>query len=261
MFMELADERVVPADSPSRRIAAEEKMRLTAAWASSKLPLIANAATFGAEGVVIWRRWMREVPVSGKNTATAAPGQSAKPAMAADPVSPLVAASTRTRSRPAADAACAISTGSIDRATSLNAPVGPRNSSRNVQDADSTSGTGSDGKRDRRRATAARRTSAGMSGKNASSTADSADSRSGCAPRRGGTPRGTKSPPSGASPFRIASAEETSTFDLVLVNISVLPVLFFPSRAVRVRVSRKVPAGREFSRLRPRARRRLSPCP
>src|SRR5574344_63292 len=97
MLIEFAEERRTPAASASWRIAAEAKMRLTAVWASSKLPRIAKAWTFFAVGVVICRRWMREVPTFGKKTATEALGQSAKPAIEAEPVSPEVAVRTRTR--------------------------------------------------------------------------------------------------------------------------------------------------------------------
>ena len=58
------------------------------------------------------------------------PGTSAKPVSAAEPVSPLVAVRIRMRSlRPSFSMAQRISCGSTDSATSLNAAVGPWNSS------------------------------------------------------------------------------------------------------------------------------------
>ena len=53
MLMEFAEERVTPARSAWARIAASEKMRFTAAWASSKFPRMAMPCTFFAAGVVI----------------------------------------------------------------------------------------------------------------------------------------------------------------------------------------------------------------
>ena len=69
-------------------------------------------------------------------------------------------------------------TGSIDRATSLNAPVRPWKSSRMWRESFSTRGIGSSaGKRERRRSTAALRTSSGKSSKSESRTNFSAAPR------------------------------------------------------------------------------------
>ena len=73
---------------------------------------------------------MREVPVLGKKTAISMPGTSAKPAIAAEPVSPDVAVTIMMRSAPPSLAEVrAIRRGSICRATSLKALVGPPKSS------------------------------------------------------------------------------------------------------------------------------------
>ena len=140
MLIELAEESVMPAASASARICGSAKMRFTAAWASSKLPRMAMPCTLGADGVVIWSFWMREVPVCGKNTAISTPGTFAKPAIAAEPVSPEVAVRISTR---LPCAAAVMKTGSTERATSLKAPVGPWKSSRILKPSASTSGMGS----------------------------------------------------------------------------------------------------------------------
>ena len=152
MLIELALERLTPAAAACALIEASAKMRFTAAWASSKLPRIATAWTFASDGVVIWSRCMRDVPTSGKNTTTSVPSTPAKPCIAAEPVSPLVAVRTSVR-RPFA--AWRMKTGSIESATSLKAPVFPWKSSRILKPSASTSGIGSPaGKRDNRRSTA-----------------------------------------------------------------------------------------------------------
>ena len=201
VLIEFADESATPFAAAAALMAASAKMRLTAACASSKLPRIAIAWTFGSAGVVIWRRWIFDVPTFGKKTATSVPSTPAKPCIAAEPVSPEVAVRMRTRRPPAA---WRMKTGSIERATSLNAPVLPWKSSRICIPSAATSGIGSAaGKRLSRRSTAAVRTSAGKSPKSAASTASSAsrsvriDARSiFSAPVR----TGTYSPPSGARP-------------------------------------------------------------
>ena len=69
------------------------------------------------------------------------PGTSQKPSMAALPVSPLVAVRIRMSSvTPHFSFAAVISRGSIDSATSLNALVGPRNSSSTVSSPTGTVG-------------------------------------------------------------------------------------------------------------------------
>ena len=136
------------------------------------------------------------------------PSTPAKPCIAAEPVSPLVAVSTSTR-RPAA--AWRMKTGSIDRATSLNAPVRPWKSSRKWSAPFSTTGTGSAaGKRERSRSTASLRTPSGMSPKNSASTSSSA-LRSVSAERMPAispTPTGRYSPPSRASPRKTVSTPD-----------------------------------------------------
>ena len=212
----------MPADSAAARIEGSEKMRLTAACASSKLPRMAMPCTFFAAGVVICRRWMREVPVCGKKTAISTPGTLAKPAIAAEPVSPDVAVRMRTR-RPCA--AAVIRTGSTERATSLNAPVGPWKSSRILKPSASTSGVGSfAGNLERRLRMASSRTDSGTSSKNAPRAMRSASASVAAEPSgRGRGDAGTKSPPSGASPRRIAGSESTANIERVLVNFIWFP--------------------------------------
>ena len=72
------------------------------------------------------------------------PGTSRKPSMAALPVSPLVAVRMRIWSvTPHFSRAAVMSTGSMDRATSLKALVGPRKSSKMVSSPTLTVGVSS----------------------------------------------------------------------------------------------------------------------
>ena len=184
-------------------------MRLTAACASSKLPRIAIAWIFASDGVVICRRCMREVPTLGKNTATSVPSTPAKPCIAAEPVSPLVAVRTKTR-RPLA--AWRMKTGSIESATSLNAPVLPWKSSRMSKPSAATIGVASpSGKRESRRSTASSRTASGKSPNSLASTWRSASPRFANAGNAvASTFAGTYSPPSGASPWKTDSTAVAS---------------------------------------------------
>ena len=218
MLIELAEERVMLATSASARMAGSEKMRFTAACASSKLPRMAMPCTLGADGVVIWSFWMREVPVCGKNTAISTPGTSAKPAIAAEPVSPEVAVRISTR---LPCAAAVMKTGSTERATSLNAPVGPWKSSRILRPSASTSGTGSSaGNFARRLRIASSRTVSGTSSKSEPKAARSASaSVAQSLPVGAGRALGTNNPPSGASPRRMASRDVAEQLERVLVNV------------------------------------------
>ena len=71
-------------------------MRLTSVWASSKVPRIAQTATFEPTWVTICRRWMSDTLPYGKKTQTPVPGTSEKPSRAALPVSPEVAVTIMT---------------------------------------------------------------------------------------------------------------------------------------------------------------------
>ena len=52
-------------DTGSAAIPLSAKMRVTAACAASKLPRMPTAWTFRSAGVVIWSRWIFDVPVAG----------------------------------------------------------------------------------------------------------------------------------------------------------------------------------------------------
>ncbi len=164
---------------------------------------------------------MREVPTLGKNTATSVPSTPENPCIAADPVSPLVAVKTSTRRPPAA---YFMKTGSIESATSLNAPVLPWKSSRIRNPSAETSGIGSAaGKRESRRSTAAVRTSAGKSPNNFPNTYSS-QARKSPSLEKSSSPfssaqTGTYRPPSGASPRKIVSAHVASSPLRVDINL------------------------------------------
>ena len=113
----------------SARKSASANIAFTRSWQSSKLPATARLVTFGASTVVICRRCTGETRPSGCSIVMRARESPATAAIAALPVSPLVAPTMVMRwSR-------ASSTWSNMRprncmATSLNASVGPWNSSR-----------------------------------------------------------------------------------------------------------------------------------
>jgi hypothetical protein len=117
------------ADMRSRsRVPGSAKSALTRSWQSSKLPSIATLWTLGASTVVICRRWTSDTRPAGCSTTTSSDGRPTQAAMAAEPVSPEVATTIVARSDRRASSASNILPTSCS-ATSLNASVGPWNSS------------------------------------------------------------------------------------------------------------------------------------
>ena len=130
MLMELAEDSRAP--FPSSRFPASTAANtfFTPVWASSKLPLMPQEQTLPPSWVTIWAFCTADTPFSGKNTMIFVPGTSWKPSRAALPVSPEVAVRiTISSSMSSMPRALVMSCGSMESATSLNADVGPRNSS------------------------------------------------------------------------------------------------------------------------------------
>ena len=212
-------------------------IRFTARWQSSKLPLTAATYTLFPSCTHICKRCIFATPSSGKNTATFVPGTFLKPSNAALPVSPLVAAKMSISSwLPVTSQLRFIKYGNTCNAISLNAHVGPWNSSKTYKfSLIFTSGAGSSPSNE---AYAFSHVSLSQSAPKSSAKylPSTNAARSGyvipaifsiSSALIFGNFSGTYKPPSLAKPCTIASAPVTFSPPLVLIKYIILPTFIF----------------------------------
>src|SRR6266480_876607 len=254
--------------SPSRNAC------FTRRWQSSKVPRTASDLTLPPQQVS-WRSWVGDTSPLGYSTATSTPGRSWKAAATAPPVSPEVA--TRMVSARSPRPRRRAKQAARKRAPkSLNAAVGPWNSSSTESLLCPGRATSGAGKLNASEASGANSGASGSPATNGASSRTATLARSSapsnCGGASRGQPTGTYSPPSGARPWRTAALKPAagawpreltkSAVDVIALTRSAArpmialrrPTHRWPARAARTRfASRRAPRQRS-----PRAPRRTS---